>query len=444
VTQTIAGRRVRLATVAAGVAVAAMATAGSVTSAWAQDISINFGAGGGLTERVLQLVALMTVLSLAPSILVMVTSFTRIVVVLSLLRTALGTATAPPNTVIISLALFLTAYVMGPAFERAYDLGVKPLVNNEISAEQAFERASDPFRVFMLKNVREKDLKLFVDMSHEAAPARPRDRISPVPALPGHRSRGGFGADVDGHDDAAAGGGIAAVQAHLLRAGGRLEPGGGQPGAELRDVTAPRRDRAAATPAALRAWQRMLSGRRLDLLDPSPLDIEIEDIAHGLARVARWNGQTHGDHIFSVAQHTLLVEEVARRRTGRVDRRLGLALLLHDAPEYVIGDMISPFKAVIGGAYRAVERRLLVAIHVRFGLPPELPAEIHAIIKAADRGAAFLEATALAGFGVVEARRLFGPRPILSSAAEKDYLIPWAAETAKRRFLERFAGFAEN
>jgi len=183
VTQGIAGRRVRLVTVAAGVAGAmALAAVGAVavmpmvaTPAWAQDISINFGSGGGLTERVLQLVALMTVLSLAPSILVMVTSFTRIVVVLSLLRTALGTATAPPNTVIISLALFLTAYVMGPAFERAYDLGVKPLVNNEITAEQAFERASDPFRVFMLKNVREKDLKLFVDMSREAAPARPED-----------------------------------------------------------------------------------------------------------------------------------------------------------------------------------------------------------------------------------------------------------------------------
>src|SRR5215475_3873993 len=141
----------------------------------AQDISINFGQGAGLTERVVQLVALMTVLSLAPSILVMVTSFTRIVVVLSLLRTALGTATAPPNTVMISLALFLTAFVMGPAFERAYDLGVKPLVNNEITAEQAFERASDPFRAFMLKNVREKDLKLFVDMSHEATPTRPED-----------------------------------------------------------------------------------------------------------------------------------------------------------------------------------------------------------------------------------------------------------------------------
>jgi len=183
----------------------------------------------------------------------------------------------------------------------------------------------------------------------------------------------------------------------------------------------------------------MLSGRRLDLLDPSPLDIEIEDIAHGLARVARWNGQTRGEHIFSVAQHTLLVGEIARRRTGALDRRLGLAILLHDAPEYVIGDMISPFKAIIGGSYRAVERRLLTAIHLRFGLPAELPAEIVAIVKATDRGAAFLEATLLAGFGVTEARRFFGPRPALSAAAEKDYLTPWPAATAQRRYLERFA-----
>jgi len=195
--------------------------------------------------------------------------------------------------------------------------------------------------------------------------------------------------------------------------------------------------------AAPRAWQRMLSGRRLDLLDPSPLDVEIEDIAHGLARVARWNGQTHGDHIFSVAQHTLLTEEIARRRTGAVDRRLALALLLHDAPEYVIGDMISPFKVVIGGAYKAVERRLLNAIHVRFGLPPDLPPELIAIVKAADRGAAFLEATTLAGFAAAEARRFFGPRPILPAAAEKDYLTPWPAETAKRRFLRRFAALPE-
>src|ERR687889_27206 len=123
--------------------------------------------------------------------------------------------------------------------------------------------------------------------------------------------------------------------------------------------------------APLRAWQRMLSGRRLDLLDPSPLDVEVADIAHGLARVARWNGQTDGDHIFSVAQHTLLVEAIARQRTPRLDRQGRLAVLLHDAPEYVIGDMISPFKAVIGESYKAIEQRLLGAIHIHFGLPAE-------------------------------------------------------------------------
>ena len=125
----------------------------------------------------------------------------------------------------------------------------------------------------------------------------------------------------------------------------------------------------------------MLSGRRLDLLDPSPLDVEIEDIAHGLARVARWNGQTEGAHIFSVAQHSLLVETIARQR-ARLDRPSRLGVLLHDAPEYVIGDMISPFKAVIGDAYKAVEARLLAAIHLRFGLPAVLPAELIALIKA--------------------------------------------------------------
>lgn len=191
-----------------------------------------------------------------------------------------------------------------------------------------------------------------------------------------------------------------------------------------------------------RAWQRMLSGRRLDLLDPSPLDVEIEDIAHGLARVARWNGQTIGAHIFSVAQHTLLVEEIARRRVGALDRRLGLALLLHDAPEYVIGDMISPFKAVIGGAYKAVEKRLLNAIHLRFGLPPDLPDEVVRIIKAADRGSAYLEATRLAGFSAEEARRFFGPRPALPQQMEREYLTPWPAEDAERRYLDRFAKLA--
>jgi flagellar biosynthetic protein FliP len=165
-----AGRRVRLATVVAGVALVWL-----VAPAGAQDISINFGQGSGLTERVIQLIALLTVLSLAPSILVMVTSFTRIVVVLSLLRTALGTATAPPNTVLVSLALFLTAFVMGPSLQRAYDVGIKPLLANQITTEQAFERSSVPLREFMLKNVREKDLKLFVDMAHEAQPASPED-----------------------------------------------------------------------------------------------------------------------------------------------------------------------------------------------------------------------------------------------------------------------------
>jgi len=166
------GRCVRLATGAAGVATLVALAA---TPAAAQDVSINFAQGSGLTERVLQLIALLTVLSLAPSILVMMTSFTRIVVVLSLLRTALGTATAPPNAVIVSLSLFLTAFVMGPALQRAYDTGIHPLVNNEITAEQAFERGSQPLRAFMQKNVREKDLKLFIDMAHETVPAKPED-----------------------------------------------------------------------------------------------------------------------------------------------------------------------------------------------------------------------------------------------------------------------------
>ncbi len=190
--------------------------------------------------------------------------------------------------------------------------------------------------------------------------------------------------------------------------------------------------------AAARGWQRMLSGRRLDLLDPSPLDIEIADIAHGLARVARWNGQTHGAQIFSVAQHTLLVEAVMREQTPRVDLTYRLAAMLHDAPEYVIGDMISPFKAVLGGDYKAVEKRLLSAIHVRFGLPAVLAPEIERQIKAADRGAAFLEATELAGFAQAEAKRLFGRDPGLPPAMRREYLTPWTAARAEKRFLARF------
>ena len=156
-------------------AAAGLLAVASAGDAFAQDISINFGQGSGITERVIQLVALLTVLSLAPSILVMMTSFTRIVVVLSLLRTALGTATAPPNAVIVSLALFLTAFVMGPALQRSYDLGVRPLMNNEITAEQAFERSAEPLRAFMQKNVREKDLKLFAGLANDAAPEKPED-----------------------------------------------------------------------------------------------------------------------------------------------------------------------------------------------------------------------------------------------------------------------------
>jgi 5'-deoxynucleotidase YfbR-like HD superfamily hydrolase len=194
------------------------------------------------------------------------------------------------------------------------------------------------------------------------------------------------------------------------------------------------------TPAsgAPRAWQRMLSGRRLDLLDPSALDVEVEDIAHGLARVARWNGQTTGAHIYSVAQHTLLVETLARQKSPRLDAAGRLAVMLHDAPEYVIGDMISPFKAVIGDSYKAVERRLLAAIHRRFGLPARLPESLEKLIKAADRNAAYLEATQLAGFKDAEARRFFGQPPPWSPAL-RDFLTPWPAQTAQARYLERFS-----
>jgi len=196
-------------------------------------------------------------------------------------------------------------------------------------------------------------------------------------------------------------------------------------------------------PQAPRAWQRMLSGRRLDLLDPSPLDVEIEDIAHGIARVARWNGQTEGGHIFSVAQHSLLVETIAHQR-ARLSRKHRLAVLLHDAPEYVIGDMISPFKAIIGDNYKSVEARLLAAIHLRFGLPVVLPRELTALIKAADRSAAYLEATRLAGFAAAEAKKFFGRPPKFSAVIERDYLAPWPADIAERRYLERFSKLARD
>jgi 5'-deoxynucleotidase YfbR-like HD superfamily hydrolase len=178
----------------------------------------------------------------------------------------------------------------------------------------------------------------------------------------------------------------------------------------------------------------MLSGRRLDLLDPSPLDVEIEDIAHGLARVARWNGQTTGDHAFSVAQHCIVVEDIVRRLKPETEPRWRLAALLHDAPEYVIGDMISPFKAALGLDYRAFEDRLERAIHIRFGLPPKTPPEIKRLIKAADRISAHFEAVDLAGFSTDEAVSLFGRPPKMI----RPRLDPAPAAEAQARFLERF------
>lgn len=190
------------------------------------------------------------------------------------------------------------------------------------------------------------------------------------------------------------------------------------------------------TPQTARAWQRMLSGRRLDLLDPSPLDVEIADIAHGLARVARWNGQTEGDHAFSVAQHSLLVEQVFRTLNTDASPDWLLAALLHDAPEYVIGDMISPFKATLGDEYKSVEKRLQRAIHLRFSLPPETPPKLVKEIKHADRVAAFFEATRLAGFREGEAARFFGrPRGFPADALD---LAPHPARRAQRAFLARF------
>ena len=160
-------------------------------------------------------------------------------------------------------------------------------------------------------------------------------------------------------------------------------------------------------PKQPRAWQRMLSGRRLDLLDPTPMDIEIDDIAHGLAFVARWNGQTRGDWPYSVAEHSLLVEALFLRLTA-TSPRWQLAALLHDAPEYVIGDMISPVKAAIGQSYGDLDLRLTAAVHIRFGLPAVLPVEIKKAIKAADKVSAWLEAVQIAGFSESEANKLFG------------------------------------
>jgi 5'-deoxynucleotidase YfbR-like HD superfamily hydrolase len=189
-----------------------------------------------------------------------------------------------------------------------------------------------------------------------------------------------------------------------------------------------------------RAWQRMLSGRRLDLLNPSPFDVEIEDIAHGLARVARWNGQTKGDHAFSVAQHCMLVEGIATHFEPGLERRWRLVSLLHDSPEYVIGDMISPFKAAVGLDYKAFELRLLAAIHLRFGLPAGVPSWVERLIKRADKTAAFLEATQLAGFSITEAYKYFGrPRGLSGeSGAGWRTLKPLAPNDASAQYLQKF------
>jgi uncharacterized protein len=193
-----------------------------------------------------------------------------------------------------------------------------------------------------------------------------------------------------------------------------------------------------------RAWQRMLSGRRLDILDPSPVDVELSDIAHGLARVARWNGQTLGDYPFSVAQHSVLVLELFRSANPEIGPVLQLQALLHDAPEYVMGDIISPFKAAMGGNYKDVENRLLSAIYLRFSLPATMPAGIAKLVKKADREAAYYEATHLAGFDPAEARKFFGvPEQSAFDVEAFDRLIrPWPTHQAHTRFIEVFEGIS--
>ena len=189
-----------------------------------------------------------------------------------------------------------------------------------------------------------------------------------------------------------------------------------------------------------RAWQRMLSGRRLDILDPSPVDVELSDIAHGLARVARWNGQTIGDYPFSVAQHSVLVLELFRASNQDATPVALLQALLHDAPEYVMGDIISPFKAAMGGNYKDVENRLLSAIYLRFSLPAAMPAALAKQVKKADREAAFFEAVHLAGFEETEARKFFGEPslPAFDVDAFDRLIRPWPTREAHDRFIAAF------
>ena len=203
--------------------------------------------------------------------------------------------------------------------------------------------------------------------------------------------------------------------------------------------TPPGPSRARKSDASPRAWQRMLSGRKLDLLDPSPFDIEIDDIAHGLARVARWNGQTTGAHPFSVAQHSLVVIDIMDVLSPKQPAKAKLFALLHDAPEYVIGDMISPFKSALGLDYRAFEDRLASAIHMRFSLSPRMPAPLKALIKRADVMSAWLEAVQLAGFEVTEANRFFRKPP----DAALFTLKPMSAAQAQAAFLAAFRALVD-
>ena len=186
--------------------------------------------------------------------------------------------------------------------------------------------------------------------------------------------------------------------------------------------------------AAPRAWQRMLSGRRLDLLDPAAIDIEIDDIALGLSRVARWNGQTLGEHGFSVAQHSLVVEDICAHIDPAMTTAHRLLALLHDAPEYVIGDMISPFKTALGFDYRRFENHLEQAIHIRFGLPALVPAAVKKLIKQADHACAYFEATQLVGFSEAEARQYFGVPP----TGYRLTIDPLPALAAGEAFVARF------
>jgi 5'-deoxynucleotidase YfbR-like HD superfamily hydrolase len=211
-------------------------------------------------------------------------------------------------------------------------------------------------------------------------------------------------------------------------------------------ITRMSKDKAINDQLQPRAWQRMLSGRRLDLLDPSPLDVEIEDIAHGLARLARWNGQTAGDYPFSVAQHSLLVEDLLVALYPQAPRTWRLVALLHDSPEYVIGDLISPLKAAIGFDYKGVEKRLLEVVHIRFGLPAMPPSTVVNLVKQADRIAAYFEATALAGFDKAEATHWFGEPSALdvSFHARFSELRPMSALEAQHRFLDSFRRLTAN